>query len=169
MAVTTQIICNQVLNNSGITGNGVFALFTSSTINNSVGLPCGRLVLDYSSVDPLDTGTNPISYGISVSLEGQIDGVWYPVCYQFEAYRGNPANGNQRVVVVQPGIQSFDAGIDDIVWMDDTTTARISRQQGRIGPTVRLAVRCKENGFGTAGAFQSVHLRALLELYDEAG
>jgi len=167
MAASTQTLCNQVLTNVDITGNGVFTLFAGTTVNNSVGLPCARLVLDYASIVPEDTGNNPISYSISPVLEGLQDQVWFPLAYQFEPYKGAGWNGHQRIVVLQPGISTFDAGVDDSVWVGDTTIARISRQQGRACQSMRLKVVCKESGFGTAGAFQQVHLTALLELFDE--
>lgn len=166
MASSTQTLCDQTLNNTAITGNGVFTLFTSATINNSVGLASGRVILDYSSANPSDNGTNTITYAITAVLEGLQDSVWYPVAYQFEPYKGNSANGNQRIMVVQPGIQAFDAGIDDIIWVGDTTIARVSRQQGKLPTALRLKMVCKENGFGGSGAFQSVVVKAMLEMYD---
>lgn len=168
MASSTQTVCDQTINNTAITGNGIFTLFTSSTINNTFGLTSARLVLDYSSPNPADNGSNTITYSIGAILEGLQDSIWYPVAYQFEPYKGNSANGNQRIVVVQPGIQSFDAGIDDIIWVGDTTIARISRQQGRLPASLRLRIICKESGYGGSGAFQSMILKAMLEMYDVA-
>lgn len=166
MAVATQTLCSQQFTNSTITSNGTFVIFSGSTIANNNALPGGRLVVDFSGASPLEGGEINPSYAITCILEGIQDGVWYPIAYQFEPFKGNPNNGLQRIVVLQPDISTYDAGIDDIVYVADTTIARISRQQGRVPAQIRLRILLKENGFGTANAFVSATIKATLELYD---
>ena len=163
MSSSTYSLCDQAFDNSAVTNNGVFTLFTSQTINNSVGLSCARIVIDYSNSNPIDPVGH--TYGVTGILEGVQDGVWYPLAYQFESFRGTPFNGPQRVITIQPDIQSFDAGIDDNMWIGEYTTARISRQQGRVSGSIRFRLLLSERGFGTSTAFQAITVRAIMELY----
>lgn len=166
MAVANQTLCNQGFTNSVVTGNGTFVLYQGATVSNNNALPCARLIVDFSNPVSVDDGVINPSYGITCVLEGIQDGVWYPVAYQFEPFRGNPDNGSQRILIVGPDISTYDTGIDDIVWVAETTSARISRQQGRIPAQIRLKILVRESQFGTANAFSSVTIRALLELHD---
>ena len=156
---------NQVITNANITGNGRCSCYTSSTITNPGNYPSLRVVLDYSNPLPLDGGAVAITYSIGAILESEKDGRWFPIAYQFEDFY-NPDGGSRRILTLQPDIDSFDAGIDDIIYVAGATEARVSRQQGKVGSSFRLRIIINERGFGGAGAFQSVTLNAYGELYD---
>jgi len=160
--ITFALLNGQQITNAVVTGNGTFDLYTSAAQNNTVNMPCLRLVVDYHASVPDDI---TIPGGISVVVESQNNGNWFPIAYQFEAYR-RADNGPKRIIVLQPDISTFDAGIDDIMWIGDTTAARISRQQGKVGATYRVRVQLKEIAHGQPNQFQSVTMSIYGELYD---
>lgn len=156
---------NQLITNAAITGNGVFDVLVGANQTNSLALAGLRLVLDYSQEVPADGGATPITWALGALAEVQNGAAWFPVAYQFEQF-ANPAQGRKRVVMLAPNISTFDAGIDDVMYVGGETIARISRQQGMLGSTWRLRVVCRESGFGGAGAFQSARLSAYGEMFD---
>lgn len=168
MAVSQVELLNQAFTNASITANGTYDLFVGVTQNNNNNLPSLRAVVDFSNFSPMEGGAVNPKYAITCLIESIQNGVWYPVAYQFEPYRGNPGNGHQRVIILQPGLVTFDVGLDDVVWVGDTTIARISRQQGKLGSSFRLRVVLKEDGFGTPDAFQGGTIRVVAELHDAA-
>lgn len=164
-----------VLTNASVTGNGTFTLGNSTPVNNSVaGFKSLKLVTEYSDIVP-SFGENPQTFDIDVVVEGLFSGRWYTIAYQFTPYR-NPNNGNQRIVQLQPTISGFDAGVDDVVFVGDSTIARISRQQGSLPDSqFRMCVLVTERGYTETspgvwvpgpGSFQSVKISALGEAFD---
>lgn len=146
---------------------GTHDLVTSSNISNNNNLPSARIVVEYTAVTPDDSVNVEKTFGVTAILEALGgNGQWFPVAYQFEPFR-SLQNGSKRVIVLQPDISDFNAGIDDIVYVADATVARISRQQGKCGGTMRVRLVLRENGTG-AGALQSLTVTAYGELYDGA-
>lgn len=166
---------NQTFNNSVVTGNGTFLLSSSASINNSVGsLKSLKLVTEYSNISP-DFGENPQTFDLDVVVEGQFGTRWFPIAYQFSPYR-NSFNGDQRIIQLQPNIAGFDAGVDDVVFVGDSTIARISRQQGSLPDSAfRMCILITERGYVEEtpgvwvpgpGSFQGVTISALGEAFD---
>jgi len=153
------LLNNQTFTNQNIISNGVFDLWTSTVQNNSNGLPAMRLVVDYNNVNPTDIG------GINVVVEAQNNGLWFPIAYQFEPYR-NSENGSKRIIILQQDMNTYDDGIDSIVYVGNATVARISRQQGRAGSSFRVRISVAETNYGTMNAFQSATISMYGELYD---
>lgn len=153
--------------NEGVVAPGTSDLWVSSPISNNNNLPNCRIVVEYREITPDNSLNVAKTFGLTAVLEGLLNGQWFPLAYQFEAFQ-NPDNGQQRVLVMQQDIQSFDAGIDDIVYVAGATVARISRQQGKAVGTLRLRIILQENDPAGPGCFQSVRLTAYGELYDAA-
>ena len=157
---------NVTVNNSAITSNGVFDVWTSSILTNNNALPCLRLVTEYANITPNDSQTGIGStFGLSIVVEAQIGTRWFPIAYQFGDYR-SPGNGETRIIILQPDMSTFDSGIDDNMFVGGQVIARISRQQGKVGATYRVKLVCQENGHGGAGSFQSVNINIYGELFD---
>lgn len=157
------IINAQVLSAGGVTGNGVFDLYVSATQNNNNALPGIRLIMDYSELQSPE-----LPGGITAVVEAMNGSNWFPVAYQFEPFR-NVDQGNQRIVYMAPGIDTYSDGIDSIVYVGGSTVARVSRQQGRVGSSFRLRLLLEETAFGGGNAFQSVRVSAYGELFDAVG
>jgi len=158
---TLSLATNLQITNSGITSNGVFDIWTSNIINNNNALPSMRLVIDYLAITP----TSAPTFGLSILVESQIGTKWFPIAYQFGDFSGF-GNGDTRIIVLQPDMSTFDAGIDDNMFVGGKVIARISRQQGKVGSAFRVKMVCQENGFGGAGSFQSVNVNIYGELFD---
>lgn len=146
---------------------GTSDLFVSSPIQNNNNLPNCRLVVVYDNITPDNSLNAQKTFGLTAVLEALLDGKWFPVAYQFEPFQ-NPDNGKQRIIVMQQDVQSFDAGIDDVVYVADATVARISRQQGKATGTMRVRIILRENDADNVGAFSSVSLTIFGEFYDAA-
>jgi mannose/fructose/N-acetylgalactosamine-specific phosphotransferase system component IIB len=157
---------NMVRTNSG-GAQGTIDLFVSQNIQNNNNLPNCRLVVIYDDISPDNSLNAQKTFGLTAVLEALLDGKWFPVAYQFEPFQ-NPDNGRQRIIVMQQDVQSFDAGIDDVVYVAESTVARISRQQGKAAATMRVRIILRENDANNVGAFSSVSLTVFGELYDAA-
>lgn len=158
-----------VVGHDAVLGNGVFTVFESPVLVNDTSqtnFNSLRLVADFSDLQNAG-GTDPVDFlgGLTCVVEGQIGNVWHPVAYQFEPLR-NLDQGKQRIVILQPDMQTFDAGIDDIVFLGGSTAARISRQQGRVGPRFRVRVQCSETDFSGPYAFRGARIQLTLERYN---
>lgn len=62
-------------------------------------------------------------------------------------------------------ISTYNDGIDSIMYVGNSTIARISRQQGRVGSSYRIRVILAETNYNVQ-PFQSVKLSMYGELYD---
>lgn len=167
MAQQTFTVCTNLALNNALVTQGVQTMYTSSNIQNSNNLPSVRLVVDWANIVPDSSVNVQKTFSLTVVLESLIGSSWFPIAYQFEPYR-SPGYGDKRILVLQPDISTFDAGIDDIVWVGEETLARISRQQGKAAATMRIRVVLNEQQPGGPGAFQSVSLSVYGELYDAA-
>jgi hypothetical protein len=149
--------------NIGINGNGIYTVWTSQTQQNPTDLTSLRTIIDYKDTSPT-YGENPITFEISALIESQNNGNWFPVAYQFEPFR-TADQGKKRILLLQPDISTFDSGIDDIIYVGGETIARISRQQGKLGPSWRARIIVLENGYGSPGAFQSLTFNVYGEVF----
>lgn len=165
MAVSQVQLLNQSFNNSQITANGTYDLYVGPEMSNNNNLPSLRAAVDFSNFVPLDGGAINPKYSITALFESIQSGVWFPIAYQFTPYRGN-GSGNQRIIILQPNIDTFNLGIDDAIYVADQTIALVSRQQGKLGPSYRLRVVLRETGYGTPEAFQSGTIKVVAELHD---
>lgn len=154
------LLNQQQITNTNVTGNGTHVLYTSGAISNNNNLPKLRLVVDYHDAEP-----GYLPNGISVVAEVMNGSNWYPMAYQFEPYRSID-NGTQRIILLEPEMNTYNDGIDSIVYVGDATIARISRQQGKVGGQFRVRVILKENNYGTAQAFQSVTMSIYGDISD---
>ena len=149
---------NLTITNAGITDNGVFTVWTSSNISNNNNLYGLRLVIDYANPNPTDVS-------ITAIVEASQAGMWFPVAYQFNPFN-NIDNGPQRIILVLPNTSSDSAGIDDDMYVGNSVIARISRQQGKAGSTMRVRLVAQENNYGLSNQFQSVKVSIYGELFD---
>ena len=164
------IIENQLLDNSGISGNGNHHLYTSPSQSNSSG-PSGylydslRVVIQYGAPTPNGAYTSDIRAIIESSNgESGADEKWFPIAYQFEGYFV-PDGGPTREIMLHPTLTVIDLGVDDIVW-DGGFAAAISRQQGKLGAEFRVCIVLNETAHGTPDAFQSVPVSIYGEMFN---
>lgn len=148
---------NVTVNNSVITGNGAFTVWTSSTINNNNGIQSLRVIIDY--YDP-----SPVDVSITAIIESEQSGNWFPIAYQFSPFV-NIGNGKQRIIILQPNISADNSGIDDDIYVGNIVLARVSRQQGKVGSSFRIRLVVNEQNYGVA-AFQSIKVNIYGELFD---
>lgn len=147
----------------GINGNGTYELALSAEQTNSTALRSLKLVMEYADILP---NVLPFGFDIDCIVEGQFGSKWVPVAYQFSPFN-RPTRGPTRIIQLQPEIAGFDAGVDDIIYANDMTIARISRQQGILPESnFRVKVTVTERDFGGAGAFQSVKLSGMGEAFN---
>jgi hypothetical protein len=157
------LLNNVVLSSAGIPGNGVHDLYVSGTQSNNNGLPNCRLVVEYTELAPIE-----LLGGITAVIEAMNGGRWFPIAYQFEPFR-NMDQGTQRIIHLGQTIDTYNDGIDSIVYVGGRTIARISRQQGRATSSFRVRLQLEETAFGMANAFQSVRASIYGEVFDAAG
>ena len=156
---------------AGVDGNGSFDLAISQEINNAqTALRSLQLVMRYDNVVPEApqlVGDPAQTFDISAIVEGKSEGgQWFPIAYQFSPFRA-AFQGAERIIQLQPNVVVIDLGVDDIIYVNDATRARISRQQGSVPDTAfRVKVSVTERGFGGPGAFQQVKLSGFGELFD---
>jgi len=129
----------------------------SGTIYNSV-----RVTIKYSSLQP-----NIGSFSIGAILEGKdVNEEWVPLAYQFSPYRYiNQAP--TRHIILQPDMDTYNLGIDDVVFPVNDELARISRQQGRLPESLfRVRVVLEDSDPSGAGAWVQVAVTASGEMYN---
>jgi len=129
----------------------------SGTIYNSV-----RVVLNYEGLQP-----NFGNFFIGCLVEAKDDsGKWTPIGYQFTPLRSTQ-QAPQRIIIIQPNLDTFNSGIDDIVFPVDREVARISRIQGALPESkYRVRVILKDNDPSAASAFQNVTVSGSVEKYN---
>ena len=140
-----EVLSSQVINNG------------SGTVYNSL-----RLEVDYVGLTP---SSGQFFIGVLVEAENDA-GDYVPVAYQFTPIR-SANQAQKRIIVLQPDMDTFNLGIDDIVFPVDREEARISRQQGFLPESnIRVRVLLKDNDPAGATAFSSVTVTAAVELYN---
>ena len=159
MAISQFSLANDLtIDNSIITSNGTFTIWTSQVQNNNNNLPALRLIVSYSNPSPVDVNVTAI-------VESSQNGIWYPIAYQFNPFN-NVDNGKERIIILQPDMNSINAGIDDDMYVGGMVVARTSRQQGKVGSSFRVRLVCYENNYGNQSAFQSLKVSVYGELFD---
>jgi hypothetical protein len=132
-------------------------IFVSADQDNSTGTKYQsiRMVIDYKNLQSSD-GT----VGLQAVIEGKAaNGEYYPIAYQFEDFR--PVGFQQfREINLDPELVWFDPGIDNIVYVGNSTIGQISNQQGVLPETWRMCIRITDPN----NTFQSVQLSAYGEL-----
>ena len=129
----------------------------SGTIYNSL-----RINIDYNNLVP-DIG----NFAIGAIVEQEVSAeVWNPIAYQFSAHR-TVYQGSSRIIVLQPNIDSFNQGIEDVVYPVDKEVARISRQQGKL-PEAKFRLRIMLSDADPQGPykFEQVKITANGEKYN---
>ena len=121
-----------------------------------------KAIVEYSGLVP-----NVTSGYIGFIVEGK-DGAgnWHPLVYQFADYRSVGTAG-KRILIMQPDMDTFNLGIDDIVFVAGEEEARISREQGSLPTTaLRCCVILRDYDPTGTAAFEQVTINATLETYD---
>lgn len=162
---SVSLLNNQLLNNSGVTGNGQFHLFTSNPVSNSNDRNSLRVVVDYSNNVP-DPESTPIAYNLVAIVESSDgQGNWYPLNYQFQPFV-KEEQGKKHILTLEPGIFNLDEGVASTVYDGVKNVAVESRKQGHLSDDFRICIILNENGFGSPGAFQSVNVTIHYEIYN---
>jgi len=157
---------NQVIlaSNYTIVPNQEITLLSSLPISNSSGTIYNsfKLVVDYSNLQP---NSGQFFIGLLVEAKDTL-GNWGPIAYQFSPIR-NTSQAQQRVIILQPNIDTFNTGIDDIVYPVDSEVARVSRQQGFLPETeFRICLSLKDKDPLGVNAFNQITVSATGELYN---
>ena len=115
-----------------------------------------RAVVDYHDLQSTD-GT----VELQALVEGKsVDGTYYPIAYQFEPFQLTGFE-QSRSIVMQPDMFWFDAGIDNIVFIGNTTVQQVSNQTGILTDTWRFCVRITDPN----NTFTSVRMSIFGERY----
>lgn len=158
------ILDNQTLDNTSVTGNGSFRIFESGKIDSPNSTNALEMVISYSGnlPDPELGGTN---YQISCILETEDNaGNWHPFHYQYRAYV-KEEQGGKHILRLDPTIFYLDEGVSFSISDGFNIVAHESKKQGHLPDDFRLVILVHENGHGTAGAFQSVNVTASYYTY----
>ena len=160
---------SEVFDNTGITGNGVWHLATSTEQPNATGLNSIRVVCEYESVTPASNDREFDLTCIVESSNGETGAAqkWFPIAYQFDPFRRD-IKGKTRELILQPSIVVIDMGVDDGIQLGGDTVARISRQQGKLGDDFRVCIVLHEQDYGGPGAFQSATISVYGERFNES-
>lgn len=154
--VSFNLANNVTINNSAVTGNGKYTIWTSTNVS-AVGNQSMRVIIDYKTSAPDETNVTAI-------VESEQNGHWFPIAYQFNPFN-NLDNGPQRIIIMQPDISVFNTGIDDDMYVGGQVIARISRFQGKVGSNLRVKLVLQESNYGTPNAFQSLNIDCYGECY----
>ena len=77
------------------------------------------------------------------------------------------SEAQKRILIMQPDMDTFNLGIDDIVFPVNKEEARISRGQGSLPEsTFRVCLQLVDNDPTGANAFSQVTVNAAGELYN---
>jgi hypothetical protein len=155
-----------ILDNTPVTGNGIFDLWISPEQANSGDYEAIKLVIEYSAMTPDPNGPNNSQYSLSAILEGKGGAFWTPLLRQFNV-TVNPLQGLRQILVVAPNIFTFDEGIPVDDFDGEKVTTRMNKSQGRLTDDWRLRVEVRENKFGVTGdAFESVTVNVYGDRYN---
>lgn len=164
----TQLWQNQVVvaSNLPLVAGDVIPMLTSAEIGNDSGTIYNSLkvTLKYEDWTPAIGGLWPWRVGATIEAE-KIDGSWYTIASQFNSIR-SAGQGDERLIILQPNIDTFNFGVDDVVFPVDRVTQKISRQQGLLPEAkfrVCLLITADPNA---TNAFQSVKISGESEQYN---
>lgn len=123
-----------------------------------------KVTLEYSELNPDAAGA---TFFLTTLVEFKdISGVFKFLTYQF-----NPMNkldaGPLRILVLQPNLDTFNLGIDDIIFPIDRSICRVSRSPGELPQGLfRVRVQLQDNGPQGAKPFVSVKVSGEVEQYN---
>lgn len=125
-----------------------------------------RLTLTYSELTPDPGGSVPFQLGCTIQTKDDVSGNYLPLGYQFNPYNRS-STASERIIIVQPNMDTFNLGIDDIIFPLDREQARISREQGKLTEgKYRVIISLRDNDPTGPNAFVSVRISAEAELYN---
>ena len=151
--------------NYTINPNETIHLLTSAEVANGGGNPFNSLkvTMEYAGLTP-NQGSGRI--GVIVEAKDAL-GAWSPIGYQFSPVANLTSQAPKRIIIVQPDMDTFNLGIDDIVYPVDSEVARISREQGSLPATAyRVCVLLTDSDPTGPGAFQEVTISGTGEMYN---
>lgn len=123
-----------------------------------------RVDVEFSNLVPNIVGS-PYELGV-VLLAKNAQDVFKPIHYTFSPIRAG-GTALARQLVLQPDMDTFNVGIDDIFFVAGDELVRVSREQGKLPQTeYQLCIILKDNDPMGANAFVSVDVEATAELYN---
>lgn len=160
-----QVWASVSVNNTGVVA-GLNDMLVSADLDNQTGTIYNSMkaTINYDNINPAP-GIG--SWALSTIVEAKdTSGKYHPILHQFNDFRGKD-RGEERVLILQPDLDTFSLGIDDIVFIGEKTVSQISRSQGHL-PQGEYRLRCvlNESDPGGANAFVSVSISAEVELYN---
>lgn len=131
----------------------------TGTIYNSI-----KISIDYQVLTPDISGA---SFFLNAFLEFKDAlGNYKLAMTQFNSHNRS-RNGPLRIMIMQPNIDTFNLGVDDIVFPIDRTLCRISRAQGELPQgEFRVKMVLQENNPAGANPFVSVRISGEVEQYN---
>jgi hypothetical protein len=160
MAVSTfNLATNVVVDNTPVTGNGNFEIWSSGIQANTQGMNAIKAICKFDQMTPDPEGNIPTTYSLVMLIESSNDNgtTWFPLVMQFDPLR-NPVQGPTVILQAAPNIFNPDEGISFDDWNGIQVVSRTSRRQDTLGALFRVRVLANEFGYGGPGAFQSVRL-----------
>jgi hypothetical protein len=162
----TNLLNNVVLDTSsgeGVNGNGIFRLYESPIIANQ-NRNSLEVIVRYGTANP-----DPLQGGTSFMLTSWVETVdssdqSYVFHNQFEPYL-SPIQGATHRLVMEENLVILDPGVIVDIWNGQEVAVRESRKGGKTPDNFRVVIAVIENGFGTAGAFQSIPVSCSYRIY----
>ncbi len=114
-------------------------IYVSAEQNNDSGTTYNALkcICDYINLQSTDGSASVTAVVESRSAAGSD---WYPLAYQFNSFSKEGVK-QSRQVIMAPNMFWFDAGIDNIIWVDGKgTVAQISNSQAELSPYWRIRI-----------------------------
>lgn len=162
---TVSLLNNHTFNNTAVTENGQYNLYSSNAINNPTDANSLRVVVEYKNNLP-DPESTVVKYNLVTIVESSdSQGNWYPLHYQYQPFVKEEAGG-KHILVLEPSMFTFDEGVPSSIYDGVKNIAIESKKQGRLSDDFRICVFLNENGYGEPGAFQSVDVSLHYEIYN---
>lgn len=157
---------SKVLDNTNVVSNGITNIYTGASQSNTGDYGGLKVIMEYSDLLP-DPDIANSNYSLSCVVESQDDSGqhWYPLIRQFDVLR-SLNQGARQVLIISPGIFTFDEGVPIDDWDGQKVTTRYNKKQDRLTDIWRVCVHVLENKFGDPDAFQSCKINLYGERFN---
>lgn len=147
-----------------INANETVHLLTSAEITNDSGTIYDSLKVVIRYAELVNDGGSSKIGAVVEAKDG--NGNFYPILYQFSPMV-QLNQGPERILIMQPDLSDFNAGIDDVIFPVNETVGRISRHQGILPEsTFRVCILLVDSDPNGTEPFVSLKVSAEAEQYN---
>jgi len=149
-----------------ITAGEELVIATSPEITNAIGFNSCKVTLRFDQFTAAASGLGSYRIGVHTEFEEGPD-VWaISPLYMFSTMRKDDTAPN-RILIMQPNMDTFSLGVDDVMAPVSEEVCRVSRVQGALPDgKFRVCVTLLEATPGGAAAWESFRLTGEMEQYD---